>query len=147
MPTGTLRAAVSFPWGLTSAKTLREAPSDLHLPLQALRRAASPAQETALTDPADAVNDDDEPPPSDGELLRALAEAGLGSLPERVGGLDATADWAGLLSVGEQQRLAFARALLRSPAAAFLVRPIHSLGALCTRDFYCSTARAEGTCT
>ena len=37
----------------------------------------------------------------------------LGPLLERVGGnLDAVADWASTLSLGEQQRLAFARVVL-----------------------------------
>lgn len=128
MPHGSLRAAVCFPFGTASPKTLRESPSELHLPFQALRRragggaAATAAAAVAAAEGDIAPADDEGPPPSDGELLRALAEAGLGALPERVGGLDAVADWAGLLSVGEQQRLAFARALLRAPAVAFLVR-------------------------
>lgn len=45
-------------------------------------------------------------------MLRALL-AQLSKLLERIGGnLDAVADWASTLSLGEQQRLAFARVLL-----------------------------------
>ena len=42
------------------------------------------------------------------------------SSPCRVGGWDAEVDWAATLSVGEQQRLAFARLLLQRPELAFL---------------------------
>ena len=52
---------------------------------------------------------------SDTELLQLLEQVQLPDLAERVGGLDAERDWAKWLSVGEQQRLAFARALLHHP--------------------------------
>jgi putative ATP-binding cassette transporter len=52
---------------------------------------------------------------SDAELLQVLRLAALPDLAERVGGLSAERDWAKLLSVGEQQRLAFARALIARP--------------------------------
>ncbi len=54
------------------------------------------------------------------ELRRALAAMGLQDLPERVGGLDVELDWADVLSLGEQQRLAFARLLINRPAYAVL---------------------------
>lgn len=57
---------------------------------------------------------------SDEELLRLLAEVNLADLPERVGGLDAELDWADILSLGEQQRLAFARLFLSRPRYAVL---------------------------
>jgi len=41
-----------------------------------------------------------------------LERARLPDLAERFGGLDAERDWEKVLSIGEQQRLAFARALL-----------------------------------
>ena len=44
----------------------------------------------------------------------------LGALAERLGGLDAEHDWAKVLSIGEQQRLAFARVLLAEPRYAML---------------------------
>jgi putative ATP-binding cassette transporter len=44
----------------------------------------------------------------------------LPDLAERVGGLNAEQDWDRTLSVGEQQRLAFARLLLLAPRFAFL---------------------------
>lgn len=54
------------------------------------------------------------------ELRRALAAMSLEDLPERVGGLDVELDWADVLSLGEQQRLAFARLLINRPAYAVL---------------------------
>jgi putative ATP-binding cassette transporter len=53
----------------------------------------------------------------DAALIAVLREVGLGALAER---LDAIAPWAQVLSGGEQQRLAFARALLQRPDALFL---------------------------
>jgi putative ATP-binding cassette transporter len=54
------------------------------------------------------------------ELYRVLQQVNLADLPERVGGLDAELDWADILSLGEQQRLAFARLLLTQPRYAIL---------------------------
>ena len=54
------------------------------------------------------------------ELHEALAAVHLADLPERVGGWDAELDWADVLSLGEQQRLAFARLLLNRPRFAVL---------------------------
>ena len=42
------------------------------------------------------------------------------ALPRYTGRLDEVADWAKVLSPGEQQRIAFARILLTKPKAAFL---------------------------
>lgn len=56
------------------------------------------------------------PLPSDEDMRRALLAVRLGPLVERVkGDLDAKAEWASVLSLGEQQRLAFARVLLAKP--------------------------------
>ena len=49
---------------------------------------------------------------TDAELHQVLAEVHLAELLARVGGLDTEADWTLMLSLGEQQRLAFARVLL-----------------------------------
>ena len=56
----------------------------------------------------------------DERLLELLQEVQLGSLAERVGGLDANHDWEKQLSTGEQQRLAFARVLVRQPRLVIL---------------------------
>lgn len=57
---------------------------------------------------------------SDERLLEILAEVHMAELAERVGGLDAVQDWEKLLSVGEQQRLAFGRVLVRQPSIVIL---------------------------
>ena len=58
--------------------------------------------------------------PSDLELNAALYKVNLPNLVERVGGLDAENDWDDLLSLGEQQRLAFARIMLNQPQYVIL---------------------------
>lgn len=57
---------------------------------------------------------------ADVELMRLLERARLPDLAERFGGLDAERDWEKVLSIGEQQRLAFARALLAKPRYVML---------------------------
>lgn len=57
---------------------------------------------------------------SEVELRQVLEQVNLGNLPDRVGGFDAELDWADLLSLGEQQRLAFARLILTKPRYAIL---------------------------
>ncbi len=59
-------------------------------------------------------------PLDDAALAHILQDVHLGNLLGRVGGLDAVEDWEKLLSVGEQQRLAFARALVHRPAMVIL---------------------------
>ncbi|MTW12754.1 ATP-binding cassette domain-containing protein [Pseudoduganella eburnea] len=57
---------------------------------------------------------------SDDQLLEILAKVHLPRLADQVGGLDAIHDWGKLLSVGEQQRLAFGRVLVHEPKVAIL---------------------------
>jgi putative ATP-binding cassette transporter len=52
---------------------------------------------------------------SDEELLHCLDLVNLSTLSKRCGGLGGEIDWTKVLSVGEQQRLSFARALLVKP--------------------------------
>ena len=54
------------------------------------------------------------------KLRHVLASVNLADLPERLGGFDADLDWGEILSLGEQQRLAFARLLLTEPRYAIL---------------------------
>ncbi|DBA90594.1 hypothetical protein WJX77_005457 [Trebouxia sp. C0004] len=58
--------------------------------------------------------------PSDQEICHVLRQVQLGPLLDRVSrdagaGLDTSADWASMLSLGEQQRLAFARIIISKP--------------------------------
>ena len=56
----------------------------------------------------------------DAHLADALDAVQLGGLIQRCGGLDQELDWSRVLSIGEQQRLAFARLLLINPRVAIL---------------------------
>ncbi|HEY9711551.1 MAG TPA: ABC transporter ATP-binding protein/permease, partial [Oculatellaceae cyanobacterium] len=53
-------------------------------------------------------------------LKQVLEQVNLADLDERFGGFDAEQDWADVLSLGEQQRLTFARLLLNKPKYAIL---------------------------
>ncbi|MDP2171833.1 MAG: ABC transporter ATP-binding protein/permease [Rhodocyclaceae bacterium] len=57
---------------------------------------------------------------TDEALQRLLERVNLPDLAARLGGLEAELDWAKVLSVGEQQRIAFARVLLLAPRYAIL---------------------------
>lgn len=57
---------------------------------------------------------------TDAALLRALDFVELSELPTRMGGLDAVADWGDVLSLGEQQRLQFARLFLSGTSVAII---------------------------
>jgi len=57
---------------------------------------------------------------SNDELFEALQRVNLKDLPERVGGFETELDWSTVLSLGEQQRLAFARLLLSNARYAVL---------------------------
>jgi putative ATP-binding cassette transporter len=54
------------------------------------------------------------------ELRRVLQCVNLADLPERSGGFEAELVWADVLSLGEQQRLAFARLFINRPGFAVL---------------------------
>lgn len=56
----------------------------------------------------------------DERLKQVLEQVNLAGLEERFGGFEAEQDWADVLSLGEQQRLTFARLLLNKPDYAIL---------------------------
>jgi putative ATP-binding cassette transporter len=69
-------------------------------------------------------------PLDDDDALRAvLAAVDLEFLIERAGGLDAPFDFGRILSLGEQQRISFARLLLAKPAYALLDEATSALDA------------------
>jgi len=86
--------------GPDSALFLSQRP---YLPLGMLR--------TAVAYPAIGLPDDDQ------RLGQALREVNLGHLVDKLGVSD---DWGRILSIGEQQRLAFARVLVNQPKIVFL---------------------------
>ena len=57
---------------------------------------------------------------TDDELHAILKAVNLPDLSERFGGLEVEADWGKILSLGEQQRVAFARVLLAKPRYVIL---------------------------
>ena len=57
---------------------------------------------------------------SHAELEAILVEVNLADLAERFGGFDVERDWSEVLSLGEQQRLAFARILINRPRYVIL---------------------------
>lgn len=56
----------------------------------------------------------------DATLLRLLQQVKLPEIAGHVGGLDTELDWSKVLSIGEQQRVAFARVILAAPRYAML---------------------------
>ncbi|HVJ11612.1 MAG TPA: ATP-binding cassette domain-containing protein, partial [Burkholderiales bacterium] len=85
-------------------------PQKPYLPIGSLKRAVSYPDDPAKF--------------SDHDVLQALDAVGLPHLKER---LERSENWAQLLSGGEQQRLAFARALLYRPDWLFLDEATASL--------------------
>jgi vitamin B12/bleomycin/antimicrobial peptide transport system ATP-binding/permease protein len=105
----TLLRAIAGIWPFGSGRIALPAKSRLvlsqrpYLPLGSLR--------DAICFPRAAAEIPDE------EVARAITRAGLGRL---VPALDRAADWSHTLSLGEQQRIAFARALLLRPGLLVL---------------------------
>jgi putative ATP-binding cassette transporter len=78
---------------------------------------------------------------SDAELLSILELVRLPNLAETHGGLSAVRDWGQILSGGEQQRLAFARALIGRPAFVFLDEATSALDAATEAQLYAALVR------
>ena len=117
MPVGSLRAQLLFPSRAREPKATR-ATERLrpNFGVVALRRCRTTTTTTGTRPAAD-----DSSPTRISR--RALDACGLGRLVARFageGGLDARLEWADVLSAGEQQRVAHARAYLRRPSIAFL---------------------------
>jgi putative ATP-binding cassette transporter len=81
---------------------------------------------------------------TDEELLCQLELVNLPYLAERLGGLDAELDWGKVLSVGEQQRVAFARLLLTAPKYAILDEATSALD-IANEDSLYQQLAASGT--
>ena len=63
----------------------------------------------------------------DERILQSLTDLNLGHVLEKAGGLDVEQKWDDMLSLGEQQRLSFARVLLAEPRFVFLDHPSRGL--------------------
>lgn len=81
---------------------------------------------------------------SDEQLLDILEQVHLPRVAARVGGLNAVQDWDKLLSVGEQQRLAFARVLVHAPRIVILDEATSALDSANEASLY-ARLRASGT--
>ncbi|HEY7330190.1 MAG TPA: SbmA/BacA-like family transporter [Gemmataceae bacterium] len=85
-------------------------------------------------------------PVAEERLLAVLQEVQLGNILERSGGLDTEQrDWTSILSLGEQQSLAFARLLLAELEVAFLDEALSALPAERVRDLYGLLSRTVAT--
>jgi vitamin B12/bleomycin/antimicrobial peptide transport system ATP-binding/permease protein len=73
---------------------------------------------------------------TDTEIQETLALVNLEDLSERMGGLDAEKDWPAVLSMGEQQRLAFARIFLSQPKYVILDEATSALDVTNERRLY-----------
>ncbi|NOT57716.1 MAG: ABC transporter ATP-binding protein/permease [Deltaproteobacteria bacterium] len=82
---------------------------------------------------------------TDAELVAILQQVNLDDLPERVGGFDGEFKWKDLLSLGEQQQIAFARVLLSHPAYVFLDEATSALDSANEEVLYKSLASARIT--
>ena len=60
------------------------------------------------------------PKPTTEDLIQVLEDVRLGYILPRFSTLDSTYEWSSVLSLGEQQRLAFARLLLSKPKLVLL---------------------------
>jgi putative ATP-binding cassette transporter len=108
-----LLRAIAGLWETGEGTVLRPRPNDtLFLPQKPYMVIGSLREQLLYPHTERTVNDE--------EIRQVLKKVNLSDLPERVGGLDAELDWGQLLSLGEQQRLAFARLLLTAPRYALL---------------------------
>ena len=87
------------------------------------------------------------PLPTDEEMVQALKTVRLEKLLDRLeGDLDYLADWAAELSLGEQQRVAFARVLLTRPDLVLMDESTSALDTKNERILYESLKAAGITC-
>ena len=82
---------------------------------------------------------------SEEELREVLELVNLADLPDRVGGFDADLQWENVLSLGEQQRLAFARLLLTKPRYAILDEATSALDLQNEGELYKQLQKTETT--
>lgn len=73
---------------------------------------------------------------SDDEIETTLRLVNLEGLPDRLGGMEVVKDWPSVLSLGEQQRLAFARILLSQPKYVMLDEATSALDVKNERQLY-----------
>ena len=82
---------------------------------------------------------------SDQELEEVLHEVNLSDLAARFGGFEVEKDWGDVLSLGEQQRLAFARLLINKPRYAILDEATSALDINNEEGLYTHLQKTETT--
>jgi putative ATP-binding cassette transporter len=82
---------------------------------------------------------------SDADLQAILERVSLGDLTEKHGGFAAEKDWGRVLSLGEQQRIGFARALVAQPRFVFLDEATSAVDVETERLLYGLLARSTAT--
>ena len=82
---------------------------------------------------------------TDAELHEVLEKVNLPDLAERFGGFEVEKDWADVLSLGEQQRLAFARILINRPRYVILDEATSALDIHNEAGLYSYLNQAEAT--
>jgi putative ATP-binding cassette transporter len=83
--------------------------------------------------------------PSDKELRDILEQVFLPDLLAKHGGLDAVRDWAKVLSLGEQQRIAFARVLISGAKYVFLDEATSAMDVATEAAMYAQLRRVGAT--
>ncbi|XP_077251029.1 ABC transporter family protein [Tasmannia lanceolata] len=107
MVLGTLRQQLLYPtWSVDSLPIKENFQSAASLPF--------------LSQPMNTYAGEEPKKPTADDLIRVLEDVRLGDIVSRFNGLDTVCDWASVLSLGEQQRLAFARLLLSKPKLILL---------------------------
>ena len=82
---------------------------------------------------------------SNRELEQVLERVSLQDLLTRIGGFDAEVHWENVLSLGEQQRLAFARVLITRPRYAILDEATSALDLQNEENLYQQLQQTETT--
>jgi vitamin B12/bleomycin/antimicrobial peptide transport system ATP-binding/permease protein len=108
-----LLRAIAGLWNAGSGKILRPSLAQMLFLPQRPYMILGTLRDQLLYPNTDADVDDD-------RLRAVLNQVNLPDLEQRQGGFDTERDWAEVLSLGEQQRLIFARLLLNHPAYAIL---------------------------
>lgn len=133
-----LLRAIAGLWNAGDGRIVRPGPKEvLFLPQQPYMVIGSLRSQLLYPDNGRQVPDE--------ALHRLLESVNLPDLAGRSGGLDAELDWAKLLSVGEQQRLAFARVLLSRPRFAMLDEATSALDAVNEEALYRQLAASATT--
>jgi len=83
---------------------------------------------------------------TDAQLQSLLERVCLADLAARCGGFDTSTDWSRVLSLGEQQRIAIARALLIQPRFLFLDEATSAVDFATERSLYGALGASGITC-